>query len=48
MRREAGCAPVRAFPQVPEGWRTGRVVQELVKGLTQTHQCRFVDMMPPR
>ncbi|GLC35175.1 hypothetical protein PLESTB_000562600 [Pleodorina starrii] len=34
--------------EVPEGWYTGRVVQELVKGFTQAHQCRFTDLMPMR
>ncbi|EFJ51290.1 hypothetical protein VOLCADRAFT_116515, partial [Volvox carteri f. nagariensis] len=34
--------------EVPEDWRTGRVVQELVQGFTQTHKCRFADLMPAR
>ncbi|KAG2484060.1 hypothetical protein HYH03_017080 [Edaphochlamys debaryana] len=34
--------------EIPDEWRTGQVVQDLVKGYTAPRQSRFTDMMPCR
>jgi hypothetical protein len=37
-----------SLPQIPDDWRTGQVVQELIKGYTLDRQIRFTDMVPGR
>ncbi|GFR45284.1 hypothetical protein Agub_g6392, partial [Astrephomene gubernaculifera] len=34
--------------EIPDEWRTGQVVQELIKGFTVGRQSRFTDLMPTR